>query len=117
MARLWHNQRSLNLPGDLGLSDTVELLDISEAAQFLNVSETSLRRWTNTGALSAYDARKFAGVELLDALRTTTTRSGSQWERRSPGGTQAASVGRRGLRLHDSVAYRVANELAHRAKA
>ena len=28
-----------------------ELLDIGEAARFLNVSETSLRRWTNAGVL------------------------------------------------------------------
>src|SRR6476620_7054908 len=31
--------------------DAIELLDIREAAQFLNVSETSLRRWTNAGIL------------------------------------------------------------------
>jgi transcriptional repressor of dcmA and dcmR len=31
--------------------DAIELLDIGEAAQFLNVSETSLRRWTNAGIL------------------------------------------------------------------
>jgi len=33
------------------VNDVNELLDISEAAQFLNVSETSLRRWTNSGEL------------------------------------------------------------------
>jgi excisionase family DNA binding protein len=31
--------------------DATELLDIGEAAEFLNVSEASLRRWTNSGAL------------------------------------------------------------------
>jgi excisionase family DNA binding protein len=31
--------------------DAIELLDIREAAQFLSVSETSLRRWTNAGIL------------------------------------------------------------------
>jgi len=31
--------------------DPNELLDIGEAAEFLNVSEASLRRWTNSGAL------------------------------------------------------------------
>jgi transcriptional repressor of dcmA and dcmR len=31
--------------------DPTELLDIREAAKFLNVSETSLRRWTNSGSL------------------------------------------------------------------
>jgi excisionase family DNA binding protein len=33
------------------MSDANDLLDIGEAARFLNVSETSLRRWTNAGAL------------------------------------------------------------------
>jgi excisionase family DNA binding protein len=33
------------------MDDTNDLLDISEAAQFLKVSETSLRRWTNAGQL------------------------------------------------------------------
>jgi hypothetical protein len=32
-------------------ADAIDLLDISEAAQFLNVSETSLRRWTIDGSL------------------------------------------------------------------
>jgi len=30
------------------------LLDIKEAAEFLNVSEISIRRWTNSGALKCY---------------------------------------------------------------
>ena len=33
------------------MSEANELLDIGEAARFLNVSETSLRRWTNAGVL------------------------------------------------------------------
>ena len=33
------------------MSDQERLLDIKEAARFLNVSETSLRRWTNSGRL------------------------------------------------------------------
>src|SRR3989454_7780109 len=32
-------------------ADMAELLDIREAAGFLRVSETSLRRWTNAGQL------------------------------------------------------------------
>jgi excisionase family DNA binding protein len=52
------------------LSDTVELLDISEAAQYLNVSETSLRRWTNAGALPCLRIglrreRRFRRADLL----------------------------------------------------
>jgi transcriptional repressor of dcmA and dcmR len=47
-----------------------DLLDISEAARFLNVSETSLRRWTNTGALSCLRVgrrreRRFRREDLL----------------------------------------------------
>jgi transcriptional repressor of dcmA and dcmR len=33
------------------MTDANDLLDIGEAARFLNVSETSLRRWTNAGTL------------------------------------------------------------------
>jgi excisionase family DNA binding protein len=33
------------------MTDVHDLLDIGEAAAFLNVSETSLRRWTNAGVL------------------------------------------------------------------
>jgi excisionase family DNA binding protein len=52
------------------LSDTIELLDISEAAQFLNVSETSLRRWTNAGVLPCLRIglrreRRFRRADLL----------------------------------------------------
>jgi len=55
------------------LSDTVELLDISEAAQFLNVSETSLRRWTNAGALDCLRIglrreRRFRRADLLSFM-------------------------------------------------
>jgi len=52
------------------MNDLNELLDISEAAQFLNVSETSLRRWTNSGALACLRVgrrreRRFRRVDLL----------------------------------------------------
>jgi excisionase family DNA binding protein len=55
------------------LSDTVELLDISEAARFLNVSETSLRRWTNAGALDCLRIglrreRRFRRADLLSFM-------------------------------------------------
>jgi excisionase family DNA binding protein len=50
--------------------DAIELLDIREAAQFLNVSETSLRRWTNAGILPCLRIgrrreRRFRGADLL----------------------------------------------------
>jgi transcriptional repressor of dcmA and dcmR len=50
--------------------DAVELLDIREAAEFLNVSETSLRRWTNAGILPCLRIgrrreRRFRRADLL----------------------------------------------------
>lgn len=47
-----------------------ELLDIGHAAQFLNVSETSLRRWTNAGRLACLRVgrrreRRFRRSDLL----------------------------------------------------
>ena len=55
------------------MSDTIELLDISEAAQVLNVSETSLRRWTNVGVLPCLRIglrreRRFRRADLLSFM-------------------------------------------------
>jgi transcriptional repressor of dcmA and dcmR len=55
------------------LSDTVELLDITDAAQLLNVSETSLRRWTNAGVLPCLRIglrreRRFRRADLLSFM-------------------------------------------------
>jgi excisionase family DNA binding protein len=52
------------------MSDAVDLLDIGEAATFLNVSETSLRRWTNAGMLPCLRVglrreRRFRRVDLF----------------------------------------------------
>jgi transcriptional repressor of dcmA and dcmR len=52
------------------MSDEVALLDIGEAAEFLKVSETSLRRWTNTGVLPCLRVgrrreRRFRRADLL----------------------------------------------------
>lgn len=52
------------------MTGTNELLDIGEAARFLNVSETSLRRWTNAGALTCLRVgqrreRRFRRDDLL----------------------------------------------------
>jgi excisionase family DNA binding protein len=60
------------------LSDAVELLDISEAAGFLNVSETSLRRWTNAGMLPCLRIgrrreRRFRRADLLAFLEQPVT--------------------------------------------
>jgi len=52
------------------MSEAEELLDIEEAAKFLNVSETSLRRWTNAGRLACLRVgrrreRRFRRADLL----------------------------------------------------
>lgn len=61
--------------------DTVELLDIAEAARFLNVSETSLRRWTNAGLLACLRIgrrreRRFRRSDLLAFLEQPVGQSG-----------------------------------------
>jgi transcriptional repressor of dcmA and dcmR len=52
------------------MKDPNELLDIAGAAAFLNVSETSLRRWTNSGRLACLRLglkreRRFRRADLL----------------------------------------------------
>jgi excisionase family DNA binding protein len=52
------------------MTEATELLDIGEAARFLNVSETSLRRWTNAGALPCLRVghrreRRFRRADLI----------------------------------------------------
>jgi transcriptional repressor of dcmA and dcmR len=55
------------------------LLTIKQAAAFLNVSEMSLRRWTNTGKLKCYrvggkNERRFTRQDLENVLRTSEER-------------------------------------------
>ena len=69
------------------------LLDIEQAARFLNVSETSLRRWTNDGRLACLRVgrrreRRFRRVDLLAFL-----------EREPAGVPQAAGSLARGTHL------------------
>jgi excisionase family DNA binding protein len=52
------------------MTEANDLIDIGEAARFLNVSETSLRRWTNAGALPCLRVgqrreRRFRRADLL----------------------------------------------------
>jgi excisionase family DNA binding protein len=52
------------------MTEANDLLDIGEAARFLGVSETSLRRWTNAGTLSCLRVghrreRRFRRADLL----------------------------------------------------
>jgi excisionase family DNA binding protein len=52
------------------MSHEEDLLDIKQAARFLQVSETSLRRWTNAGRLACHRVgrkreRRFRRADLL----------------------------------------------------
>ncbi|HSM75879.1 MAG TPA: helix-turn-helix domain-containing protein, partial [Desulfobacterales bacterium] len=57
-------------------------MNIKEAAEFLNVSEMTVRRWTNQGSLNCYRvgkrrARRFRSQDLMACLegRSTVTDS------------------------------------------
>jgi excisionase family DNA binding protein len=60
------------------MTDPNDLLNIKQAAEFLNVSETSLRRWTNSGRLSCMRVglrreRRFRRGDLLALLESEPT--------------------------------------------
>ena len=60
------------------MSEGDELLDIEQAARFLNVSETSLRRWTNAGWLACFRVgrrreRRFRRADLLGFMEDQPT--------------------------------------------
>src|SRR6202162_1609456 len=62
------------------MTDVNDLLDIGEAARFLNVSETSLRRWTNAGVLQCLRIgqrreRRFRRADLLAFMEHQPLRS------------------------------------------
>jgi len=57
------------------MSEKQRFLTITEAAEFLHVSETSLRRWTNSGKLRCFrvggrSERRFLKEDLLSCMRT-----------------------------------------------
>jgi transcriptional repressor of dcmA and dcmR len=57
------------------MTDPEQLLDIEQAARFLNVSETSLRRWTNAGRLACLRVgrrreRRFRTADLLSFMES-----------------------------------------------
>lgn len=59
-------------------ADANQLLDIGQAAAFLNVSEASLRRWTNSGRLACLRVgqrreRRFRRADLLGFLEGQTS--------------------------------------------
>jgi transcriptional repressor of dcmA and dcmR len=60
------------------IADANELLDIGQAAAFLNVSQASLRRWTNSGRLACMRVgqrreRRFRRADLLGFLEGQTS--------------------------------------------
>src|SRR2546427_2248498 len=60
--------------------DSEQLLNIKQAAELLNVSEISLRRWTNQGRLTCLRVggrreRRFRRQDLLDFLENLDPRS------------------------------------------
>jgi excisionase family DNA binding protein len=62
------------------MTEADELLDIGEAARFLNVSETSLRRWTNAGAMPCLRVglrreRRFRRDDLLAFMEHQPSRA------------------------------------------
>src|SRR5256885_9380666 len=63
-----------------GMQRDTELLDIREAAEFLRVSETSLRRWTNAGRLPCLRIggrreRRFRRADLLAFMGVAAPRN------------------------------------------
>jgi excisionase family DNA binding protein len=75
------------------LIDVIELLDIGEAARFLKVSETSLRRWTNAGLMPCLRIgrrreRRFRRADLLAFMEQPAVRQNGNGE----GGSRAAQT-------------------------
>src|SRR4029077_13908040 len=68
------------------IADPNELLDIGQAAAFLNVSEASLRRWTNSGRLACLRVgrrreRRFRREDLLGFLEGQTSEIATRFAR------------------------------------
>ena len=67
------------------MNDRDELLNIKQAAEFLKVSETSLRRWTNAGRLACLRVgrkreRRFRRADLLAFLEEQPTETSTHPE-------------------------------------
>lgn len=81
------------------MSDQTELLDIKQAAQFLRVSETSLRRWTNSGQLACLRVggkreRRFRRSDLLGFLVEQPTAPAAYVSQLPPPPVQSAVIGK-----------------------
>jgi excisionase family DNA binding protein len=80
------------------IADANELLDIGQAAAFLNVSEASLRRWTNAGRLACLRVgqrreRRFRREDLLGFLENQTSQISPAAARQSVNKVQDLSRG------------------------
>jgi excisionase family DNA binding protein len=89
-----------------------ELLDIKEAAAFLRVSETSLRRWTNSGALRCYRVggrreRRFRRSDLTAFLevRDSTGEEMPRAARSTDGQHLCALYASDASRIHQAVRF------------
>jgi len=65
------------------MAEKQRFLTITEAAEFLQVSETSLRRWTNSGKLRCFrvggrSERRFLKEDLLAFMQSLNLQPGSQ---------------------------------------
>jgi excisionase family DNA binding protein len=74
------------------MTDETDFLDIAEAARFLNVSETSLRRWTNAGTLPCIRVgqrreRRFRRADLLAFTEQQPSRLALTDAQPTPGST------------------------------
>jgi excisionase family DNA binding protein len=74
------------------MTDETDFLDIAEAARFLNVSETSLRRWTNAGTLPCIRVgqrreRRFRRADLLAFTEQQPSRLAQTDAQPAPGST------------------------------
>ena len=83
------------------MTDSEQLLDIEQAARFLNVSETSLRRWTNSGRLACLRVgrrreRRFRITDLLSFMESQPAVKG----------TPDLRAGEAGQTLVDGIAVR-----------
>ncbi len=79
------------------MSELPDLLDIKQAAQLLQVSETSLRRWTNAGRLACLRVgrrreRRFRRADLLAFLEEQPA-SAALAQPTVPGETNATTIG------------------------
>jgi excisionase family DNA binding protein len=93
---------------EAGMSEADELLDIEQAARFLNVSETSLRRWTNAGRLACLRVgrrreRRFRRADLLAFLEDQPAEGQA--------GPLGSSLPHPGLTEIDGVAYALGSHL------